>query len=83
MANFETGISSYVHAQAIVDIYFPVDHKGNADISCSQCDMYRESARRCGITHTVCAYPTKYVGTDCPLYRVDDNTGDLIENERS
>lgn len=29
MANFDTGISRYVHATATVDVWFPVDHKGN------------------------------------------------------
>lgn len=36
MASFETGVSSYVKAQATVTVFFPVDAKGNADISCSQ-----------------------------------------------
>ena len=43
--SFEDGISSYIHAQAVADVYFPVDAKGNADISCSQCYFFRESAK--------------------------------------
>ena len=78
MANFETGISSYVHAQAVVDVFFPVDQKGNADISCIQCRFYRDSSRRCGLTYEVTAWPNKYVGDRCPLIRVDDETGEVI-----
>ena len=81
MANFETGVSSYVHAQALVDVYFPVDDKGRSDISCSQCYFFREAAKRCGLNWEIVAYPNKYVGTSCPLQRVDEDTGELIENE--
>ena len=75
--DFEDGISSYVHAQAVVDVYFPVDAKGNADISCSQCYFFRESAKRCGLNWEICQYPNKYVGGCCPLVRVDDDTGEI------
>lgn len=77
MATFETGISSYIHAQAVVDVYFPVDSRGNEDISCRQCFFYRESTNRCGLNMEVCQYPNKYVGSGCPLYRVDDDTGEI------
>lgn len=79
MASFETGISAYVHAQAVVDVYFPIDNRGNEDISCKQCFFYRDSTNRCGLTYEVCQYPNKYVGDSCPLHRVDDDTGE-IEN---
>ena len=72
MANFESGVSSYIHAQAVVDAYFPVDSKGNADISCSQCYFFRESPKRCGLNWEVCAYPNKYVGDSCPLVRANE-----------
>lgn len=75
--DFEDGISSYVHAQAVADVYFPVDAKGNADISCSQCYFFRESAKRCGLNWEICQYPNKYVGGGCPLVRVDDDTGEI------
>lgn len=81
MANFESGVSSYVKAQALVTVYFPVDAKGNADISCSQCYYFRESSKRCGLNWEICAYPNKYVGDSCPLQRIDDDTGEIIENE--
>lgn len=69
---FSSGISSYVHATATVDVYFPVDNKGNADINCTQCFFFREASRRCGLTGEISQYPTKYVGSSCPLERVEE-----------
>ena len=69
---FESGVSSYIHAQATVNVYFPVDNKGNADINCTQCFFFREASRRCGLTGEISQYPTKYVGSSCPLERVDE-----------
>lgn len=77
MACFETGVVSYIHAQAVVDVFFPVDHKGNADICCAQCYFFRESSKRCGLNWEVCAYPNKYVGDGCPLHQVNDDTGEI------
>jgi len=77
MASFETGVSSYVTAQAIVTVHFPVDAKGNADISCAQCYFFRESSKRCGLNWEVCAYPNKYVGDRCPLVRINEETGEV------
>lgn len=76
---FPDGIASYIHAQAVVDVFFPVDDKGRADISCSQCYFFKEYSKRCGLNNEVCAYPNKYVGSSCPLVRVDEDTGE-IEN---
>lgn len=80
MKDFSTGISAYVHAQAVVDVYFPVDAKGNSDISCSQCYYFRESSKRCGLNWEICAYPNKYVGDGCPLQRIDEDTGEVVED---
>lgn len=80
MANFESGVASYIHAQAVVDVFFPVDDKGRADISCSQCYFFKEYSKRCGLNNEVCAYPGKYVGASCPLRQLDDDTGEIIEN---
>lgn len=72
MADFESGVTSYVHAQAVVDVFFPIDKRGVADISCSQCYFYRESSKRCGLNWEICQYPNKYVGDSCPLKPVDE-----------
>ena len=70
MANFESGVSSYIHAQAKVDVFFPVDARGNADISCGQCYYFRRNYKTCGLNGEVCQYPEKYVGASCPLEEV-------------
>lgn len=72
MANFESGVASYVHGRATVDVYFPVDQRGNADISCTQCFFFREASRRCGLNGEVSQYPSKYVGSNCPLEMVEE-----------
>lgn len=65
--NFENGISAYIHAQAVVDVYFPVDLKGNADISCRQCKFFRWSSHSCALNNEVTQYPERYIGGSCPL----------------
>ena len=71
MANFESGVSSYIEAEATVKVFFPVDSKGVADISCSQCYYFREAPKRCGLNWEICAYPNKFVGDSCPLHPVE------------
>lgn len=72
MANFDSGVASYVHTQAVVDVYFPVDFKGNADVSCNQCPFLRRQSRSCALNNMVVAYPEKYVGDNCPLFQVEE-----------
>lgn len=72
MSNFDSGVESYVHARTVVDIYFPVDSRGNADISCSQCYYFRRQSKTCALNGEVCQYPDKYVGDSCPLEPVQD-----------
>ena len=80
MPNFDTGISDYIHAQATVDVFFPVDFRGNADISCSQCFFFRKNYQTCGLNGEVCQYPQKYVGGSCPLKPADENNNNMEEN---
>lgn len=65
--NLDSGVARYIHAKATIEVHFPVDYKGNADVCCQQCFMFREASRRCGITGQISEYPTKYVGSCCPL----------------
>ena len=67
MASFETGVSRYKIGTATVTAYFPVDHKGNEDVCCEQCDFYNMRARRCNLTKSLCPYPTRGIAPDCPL----------------
>ena len=72
MASFDSGVASYIHAQAKVDVYFPVDARGNADISCNQCYYFRRQSRSCALNGEICQYPEKYVGASCPLEEVEE-----------
>lgn len=72
MGSFDSGVSSYVRGRAVVEQFWPVDLRGNADINCTNCFYFREASRRCGITGEVTAYPNKYVGNSCPMLNDDD-----------
>ena len=73
MANFDSGVAGYVIGKYTVEVGFPIDFKGNADISCKQCQFFRRTYSTCGLNGTVCAFPDKFVGDHCPLTR---NEGD-------
>lgn len=65
--NFDSGVKSYIVGKAEVINYFPVNERGEADISCRQCRFFRISSRSCALNNEVVAYPEKYVGAACPL----------------
>lgn len=67
MADFSSGVKSFVIGTTTVQNYFPVDLKGNAEISCKQCRFYRISSRKCGLNEELIAYPDRYIGSNCPL----------------
>lgn len=70
MANFDSGIASYIKASAVVETYFPVDYRGNAEIACKHCNYFIRSTQRCGLTQQIVNYPERYVGECCPLEEV-------------
>ena len=72
MGNFDSGVASFIKATTTVTVYFPVDKKGTADISCCQCDYFRRQSQSCALNGKICAYPTKYVGACCPLELVEN-----------
>ena len=67
MSAFDSGVASYVRATATVEVFFPVDARGVADVSCAQCRFFRRSSSSCGLNDEICNYPQKYVGRECPL----------------
>jgi len=71
MADFESGVTGYIHAVAYVDVFFPVDAKGNAEVNCYQCEYFHRSTGRCGLNNKICAFPQKYVGQYCPLQKFE------------
>lgn len=74
---FESGVYGYVKAECTVTVYFPIDKKGEADISCRQCPYYRQQSRTCGLNESIVPFGEKFVGPNCPLRRVDE--GDMSE----
>ncbi len=79
MAKFESGVAEYIEAEATVHVLFPVDFKGNADISCSQCYYFRRNYRSCGLNGEICEFPERYVGSQCPLEEKEASQGKPTE----
>jgi len=77
---FESGVASYVRGRAVITVYFPMDAKGNADISCVRCFYYSESSKRCLLNNEKPSYPSRYVGDACPLMP-DEEFKKTIERE--
>lgn len=88
-AKFASGVYGYIHGRTTIDVFFPVDAKGNADVSCRQCPYLRSQSNTCALNDSVIAYPQKFVGVNCPLEMVDDEAaglemlyGELDESEK-
>jgi hypothetical protein len=73
MANFESGVASYVKAEAVIKVNFPVDEKGRAEIACKHCPYLSSNERMCQLNKEPVAYPNKFVGDMCPLKEVKTN----------
>ena len=71
MANFESGIAGYVKAYAVVNVNFPVDDKGRAEIACKHCPFLSSNERMCQLNKQPVAYPSKFVGDFCPLEKIE------------
>ncbi len=72
MKGFESGVASYVKAYAIVEVNFPVNDKGFADISCMRCPYLSSNERMCQLNKEPVAYPHKFVGDKCLLVRKEE-----------
>ena len=70
---FESGVASYVKAEAIIKVNFPVDEKGRAEIACKHCPYLSSNERMCQLNKEPVAYPNKFVGDMCPLREVETN----------
>lgn len=70
MANFDSGVASYIKAEAIIKVNFPVDEKGRAEIACKHCPYLSSNERMCQLNKEPVAYPNKFVGDMCPLREV-------------
>lgn len=72
MASFDSGVSGYVKAQAIIKVNFPVDSKGNAEVNCLHCPYLSSNERMCQLNKEPVAFPKKYVGDYCPLLQIEE-----------
>lgn len=68
---FESGVASYIKAEAVIKVNFPVDDKGRAEIACKYCPYLSSNERMCQLNKEPVAYPNKYVGDMCPLREVE------------
>ena len=66
MADFSSGVSGYVKGWAMIEVNFPIDSKGRADVCCEQCPYYGRTSRTCQLNKQVIHYPNK-MGFYCPL----------------
>lgn len=80
MPNFDRGVSGFVKMTCTVTVNFPIDHNGNADVSCSQCPYYSRSTRLCRLNGEITHYPEKYIGYYCPLKTEEVEDSDKIQN---
>ena len=70
MPTFETGVSRYIKGIATVENFFPVDLKGNPDLSCKHCRFYNHNYK-CNLNGEITDYPERYLGGRCPLHFPD------------
>ena len=67
---FESGVASYIKAEAVIKVNFPVDEKGRAEIACKLCPYLSSNERMCQLNKEPVAYPNRFVGDMCPLREV-------------
>lgn len=67
MADLSSGVKAYLIGGCNVQVHFPIDWKGNADVSCYQCPLFSRNNGICQITKEISEYPTKHRGSKCPL----------------
>lgn len=79
---FDSGVTGYVVGRCEITVYFPIDAKGEADISCKQCPFYRTSSRSCALTDKIVPWGEKFVAPSCPLRREEVIDGDQIKEDK-
>ena len=67
MNNFDSGVKAYIMGECTIQVHFPVDWKDNSDVCCYQCKMFSRNTGMCQLTKEISEYPTKYIGSHCPL----------------
>lgn len=65
--NIENGVKEYIKGTCEVQVYFPVNAQGKAEINCNLCKFFSRASGICYLTKEVSEYPSKYIGSHCPL----------------
>lgn len=78
LPRIDSGVASYIKGRATVEMFFPVDLRGNSCVCCELCRFYRPNSRRCSLNDAVCEFPGKYIGGQCPL-KFDDEEAKASE----
>lgn len=71
MANFDSGVASYIKTYAVINVYFPVDDKGRSEIACKHCPYLSSNERMCQLNKEPVAFPNRYIGDRCPLIEIE------------
>ena len=72
MGRFDSGVKCYIKGRVTLEVSFPVDWRGNAEIACKHCEFFHRTTSKCGLNHHVVNFPEKYVGDHCPLVPVEE-----------
>lgn len=80
MADFSSGVKSFITGECTIKVHFPVDWKDRADVCCMQCPYLSSNERMCQLNKQTVQYPKQYVGFDCPLEFVE---AEKDENNKS
>lgn len=75
MPNFDSGVSGFIKGFCMIEVNFPIDSKGRADVCCEQCPYYGRTSKTCQINKQIINYPNK-LGYHCPL----EFTGEMEED---
>ena len=67
MHNFDSGVKSFVTGECTIEVHFPVNWKGQADVKCTQCPFLSSNERMCQLNKKPVQYPNQFIGFDCPL----------------
>ena len=65
--SFDTGVPGYIVGRTEVANYFPINKRGDVDLSCEHCRFYVMRSRRCFLTDELQHYPDRDRGMNCPL----------------
>ena len=82
MANFESGIASYITGECTIRVHFPVDDKGRAEICCRHCPYLSSNERMCQLNKQPVFFPNTNLGEWCPLEQTETNIkGEKVSNK--